>query len=119
MNSKTRRVAVIGGNRIPFARSNAGGVDTTSDAPVAVNEKLRGILMEANRAKSHVDRLKALAKVRPTHLVPEIPRNAEPRTGLSMGEHAAIMAIEWGVTREEQDELAAASHRNLGAAYER
>jgi acetyl-CoA C-acetyltransferase len=97
----------------------AGGVDTTSDAPVAVNENLRAILMEANRAKSNVDRLKALAKVRPTHLVPEIPRNAEPRTGLSMGEHAAVMAVEWGITREDQDELAAASHRNLAAAYER
>jgi acetyl-CoA C-acetyltransferase len=86
---------------------------------VAVNEKLREILLEANRSKSNVDRLKALAKVRPTHLVPEIPRNAEPRTGLSMGEHAAIMAVEWGITREEQDELAATSHRNLAAAYDR
>jgi acetyl-CoA C-acetyltransferase len=51
--------------------------------------------------------------------VPEIPRNAEPRTGMSMGEHAAITAAEWHVTREAQDELAAASHHNLAAAYER
>jgi acetyl-CoA C-acetyltransferase len=29
------------------------------------------------------------------------------------------MAVEWGITREDQDELAAASHRNLAAAYER
>ena len=36
-----------------------------------------------------------------------------------MGEHAAIMAAEWGVTREEQDELTVASHRNLAAAYDR
>ena len=50
--------------------------------------------------------------------MPQIPRNAEPRTGLSMGEHAAIMAKEWGVTREEQDELTVASHRNLAAAYD-
>ncbi len=48
-----------------------------------------------------------------------MPRNAEPRTGLSMGEHTAITAREWNVTREEQDELAAASHHNLAAAYER
>jgi acetyl-CoA C-acetyltransferase len=212
MNSKTRRVAVLGGNRIPFARSNgayakasnqdmltaaldglvdrfalvgetmgemaagavlkhsrdfnltrecvlgsklahetpaydvgqacgtglettilvankialgqidsgiAGGVDTTSDAPIALNDRLREILLEANSAKSNVDRLRALAKIRPGHIVPEIPRNAEPRTGLSMGEHTAIMAREWGVTREEQDELAAASHQNLAAAYDR
>lgn len=64
-------------------------------------------------------RLKALARIRPTHLVPDIPRNAEPRTGLSMGEHAAVTARAWGVTREGQDELAATSHQRLAAAYER
>src|SRR5579859_7467918 len=97
----------------------AGGVDTTSDAPIAVNEDLREILLEANRAKSHGARLKALARIRPQQVVPELPRNAEPRTGLSMGEHTAIMAKEWGITREEQDELAAASHHKLADAYER
>ena len=51
--------------------------------------------------------------------MPEIPRNAEPRTGMSMGDHTALTAAEWGITREAQDELALASHRNLAAAYER
>jgi acetyl-CoA C-acetyltransferase len=96
----------------------AGGVDTTSDAPIAINEDLRQVLLEINRTKSNAGRLKALAKVRPQQIVPEIPRNAEPRTGLSMGEHAAIMAKEWGIGREEQDELAVASHHNLAAAYD-
>ena len=95
----------------------AGGVDTTSDAPLAVNEDLREVLLEVNRAKSNAGRLRALAKLRPQQIVPEIPRNAEPRTGLSMGEHAAIMAREWGITREEQDELAVESHRKLAEAY--
>ena len=49
----------------------------------------------------------------------EIPRNSEPRTGLSMGEHAAITAKEMGIKRVDQDELAAASHRNMAAAYDR
>jgi acetyl-CoA C-acetyltransferase len=96
----------------------AGGVDTTSDAPIAINEDLRHVLLNANRAKSTAGRVKALAGVRPQQLVPEIPRNAEPRTGLSMGEHAAIMAEEWGIGREEQDELAVTSHHNLAAAYD-
>jgi acetyl-CoA C-acetyltransferase len=96
----------------------AGGVDTTSDAPLALNEDLREILLEANRTKSTPGKLRALAKFRPQQLVPEIPRNAEPRTGLSMGEHCAIMAREWGIGREEQDELAVRSHNNLAAAYE-
>ena len=55
-----------------------------------------------------------LTRLRPGQVVPEIPRNAEPRTGLSMGEHAALMARDWGVTREEQDELAVASHQQHG-----
>jgi acetyl-CoA C-acetyltransferase len=97
----------------------AGGVDTTSDAPIAVNEKLRQALLAANRAKSTGARLAALAKIRPAHLVPEIPRNSEPRTGMSMGEHQAATALAWNISREAQDELAAASHHNLAAAYER
>lgn len=97
----------------------AGGVDTTSDAPLAVNDDLRQILVQANATKDLAGKLALLAKLRPHHIVPEIPRNVEPRTGLSMGEHAAITAKEWGIGREEQDELAAASHQKLAAAYER
>ena len=97
----------------------AGGVDTTSDAPLAVNEDLRQILLRLNSAKSLGERLRLVAKLRPGHIVPAIPRNAEPRTGLSMGEHAALTAKIWEITREAQDELAAASHRNLAAAYDR
>jgi acetyl-CoA C-acetyltransferase len=97
----------------------AGGVDTASDAPLALNPRLRAALLAANRAKTTQGKLAALARIRPGHLAPEVPRNSEPRTRKSMGEHAALTALEWGVTREEQDELAAASHRNLAAAYER
>ncbi|WP_412542717.1 acetyl-CoA C-acetyltransferase [Longispora sp. K20-0274] len=96
----------------------AGGVDTTSDAPLGVNEDLRQIMLDANRARSLGGKLKLITRLRPGQLVPDMPRNAEPRTGLSMGEHAAITAAEWGVTREDQDELTAASHHHLAAAYE-
>jgi acetyl-CoA C-acetyltransferase len=97
----------------------AGGVDTTSDAPVAINEDLRRVLMKANQAKSLSARVKLLGHLRPGQIVPDIPRNAEPRTGLSMGEHQARTTAQWGITREAQDELAAASHQRAGAAYER
>jgi acetyl-CoA C-acetyltransferase len=97
----------------------AGGVDTTSDAPIGVNEDLRQVLLEANRTKSVPGRVKLLGHLRPHHLVPDIPRNAEPRTGLSMGEHQAITTERMGIPREEQDELAVASHQGLAAAYER
>jgi len=95
-----------------------GGVDTTSDAPIGVNEKMRKILMEANRAKGTVAQLKVISKIRPSMLVkPAIPKNGEPRTGFSMGEHAELMAREWSIPREEQDQLAVASHANLARAY--
>ena len=97
----------------------AGGVDTASDAPIGVNEDLRQILLDLNRAKSLPGRAKQLTRLRPGQIVPEVPVNREPRTGMSMGEHAALMAADWGVTRAEQDELAAASHVKLAAAYER
>jgi acetyl-CoA C-acetyltransferase len=97
----------------------AGGVDTTSDAPIGVNEDLRQVLLEANRTKSVAGRLKLLGHLRPHHIVPSIPRNAEPRTGLSMGEHQAITTKRMGITREAQDELTVASHQGLAAAYER
>ncbi|HTW42824.1 MAG TPA: acetyl-CoA C-acetyltransferase [Solirubrobacteraceae bacterium] len=96
----------------------AGGVDTTSDAPLALNESLRKLLMEANRTPDAKGRLRLLTRLRPSQIVPEIPRNVEPRTGLSMGEHCALMAGEWGIARAEQDELAARSHQRMAAAYE-
>ena len=74
----------------------AGGVDTTSDAPLALNEDLRRVLLDLNRARSASERVRLLARLRPRQIVPEIPRNAEPRTGLSMGEHCAIMAARVG-----------------------
>jgi acetyl-CoA C-acetyltransferase len=114
--------AILVANKIALGQIEsgiAGGVDTTSDAPIAVNEDLRAVLLNANRAKSVPARLKALAGLRPGQLVPSIPENSEPRTGLSMGDHQAITADEWGISRSEQDELAVASHRNLAAAYDR
>ncbi len=97
----------------------AGGADSASDAPIAVSEDLRQVLLSLNRAKSPQQRLRALSGLRPQQLVPAIPRNAEPRTGLAMGDHAAVTTADWGITREAQDELAVASHRNLAAAYDR
>jgi acetyl-CoA C-acetyltransferase len=96
----------------------AGGVDTTSDAPIAVNEDLRDVLMEANRTKSAAGRVKLLGRLRPHHIVPEIPRNQEPRTGMSMGEHAAVTAEQFEIGREEQDEVAVASHTRMAEAWE-
>jgi acetyl-CoA C-acetyltransferase len=114
--------AVLVANKIALGQIESGiaaGVDSASDAPVALNDDLRRVLMRLNGAKTLQQRLAALAGLRPGQIVPEVPRNAEPRTGLSMGEHAAITALEWDIAREAQDELTVASHRNLAAAYDR
>ena len=113
--------AVLVANKIALGQIEsgiAGGVDTTSDAPLALNDDLRNILLDLSRTGSNTARVRALTRLRPQQIVPEIPRNAEPRTGLSMGEHTAIMATEWGIGRAEQDVLALASHQKLAGAYE-
>ncbi|MGY1719904.1 acetyl-CoA C-acetyltransferase [Blastococcus sp. SYSU DS0552] len=114
--------AILVANKIALGQIEsgiAGGVDTTSDAPLAVSEDLRRVLIALNNARTWQDRLKVLGRIRPGMIAPEIPRNAEPRTGLAMGDHAAITAKEWGIGREEQDELAARSHQRMAAAYDR
>ena len=96
----------------------AGGTDTISDAPIAVSEGLRHTILKASQAKTLGARLKAFAAVRPGDLAPAAPRTDEPRTGLSMGEHQALTTARWGISREDQDAVALASHQNLAAAYE-
>jgi acetyl-CoA C-acetyltransferase len=96
----------------------AGGVDTTSDPPIGLGDNLRRHLLRLRRSKSNLERLKLVGTL-PASLGIEIPANSEPRTGLSMGEHAAITAKQLGIKRVDQDELAVASHRNMAAAYDR
>lgn len=96
----------------------AGGTDTTSDAPLAVNDSLRRTLIGLNRAKTLSQRAKLIGSIRPAQLAPEQPQNGEPRTGLSMGDHAAITAREMGISRADQDKLALASHQKLHQAWE-
>ncbi|NWB98561.1 acetyl-CoA C-acetyltransferase [Pseudomonas gingeri] len=115
--------ALLVANKIALGQIDvgiAGGADTTSDAPIAINEALRQILLRANRSKGLGDKLRSLLGVRPgMFFKPLLPRNGEPRTGLSMGEHCEEMAKRWQIRRLAQDELALSSHQHLDAAYKR
>jgi acetyl-CoA C-acetyltransferase len=114
--------AILVANKIALGQIDsgvAGGVDSASNPPIAVSDGLRHTLLAAHRAKTPLERLKAFGGLRPGHLLPQIPRTVEPRTGMSMGEHQAVTTSLWQVSRESQDELAAASHHNLAAAYDR
>jgi acetyl-CoA C-acetyltransferase len=112
--------AILVANKIALGQIDSGiaaGTDTASDAPIAVNERFRKMLLNLNAAKTSGQRLKALLSFRPGFLAPALPANAEPRTGLSMGQHCERMVAQWGITREEQDQLTYNSHQNLMAAY--
>ncbi len=112
--------AILVANKIALGQIDAGiaaGTDTASDAPIALNEKFRRMMLDLNKAKTTGERLKILLRFRPSFIVPAIPQNAEPRTGLSMGQHCEIMAKHWQISREAQDELTWHSHQNLLAAY--
>ncbi|NMZ99989.1 acetyl-CoA C-acetyltransferase [Pseudomonas lundensis] len=95
----------------------AGGVDTTSDVPIGLNDGLRQWLLQLNRTKAPLDKLKAVLQLRPQFLKPAFPRNGEPRTGLSMGQHCELMAQTWHIPRADQDTLALHSHQALATAY--
>ena len=114
--------AILVANKIALGQINsgiAGGTDTASDAPIALNEKYRHMILSLNRAKTLGQRLKLFASIRPSFMMPLLPANAEPRTGLSMGQHCELMVKQWGISREDQDQLTFNSHQNLIAAYDR
>jgi acetyl-CoA C-acetyltransferase len=96
----------------------ACGSDTVSDSPVVFGSKFQHRLVALNRARTPQQKLGAFAGFSLGELAPVAPSTQEPRTGLSMGEHCELMAKQWGITREAQDELALASHQNAVRAYE-
>jgi acetyl-CoA C-acetyltransferase len=113
--------AILVANKIALGQIDAGiaaGTDTASDAPIALNENYRRMILDLNRAKTTGQRLKTLLRFRPSFILPSLPQNAEPRTGLSMGQHCELMVKQWGITREAQDELTWKSHQNLLKAYD-
>ncbi|ALO47223.1 acetyl-CoA C-acetyltransferase [Pseudohongiella spirulinae] len=96
----------------------AAGTDTTSDAPIVFKRRFAHRLLKVSQARNMKARLAALKGFRLSELAPQAPANGEPRTGLAMGEHCELMAHEWGVTRQEQDQLALESHLKAAAAYD-
>jgi acetyl-CoA C-acetyltransferase len=95
----------------------AGGVDTASDVPLVYNRGFTRIALASARGKTLGQRISPWLALRPRDLKPSAPAVAEPRTGLSMGEHCELMAKEWGIGRAEQDEVALASHLKAAAAW--
>lgn len=96
----------------------AAGTDTVSDSPIVFGNKFQHRLIALNKARSTGEKFKAFKGFSFGELTPVAPSVNEPRTGMSMGQHCELMAREWGITREAQDALAVASHRNAAKAYD-
>jgi acetyl-CoA C-acetyltransferase len=114
--------AIYIGNKIALGQIEvgiAGGVDSASNVPLVLGEKLRHILLAARRAKTTMGKISQFAKIRLKDLTPVAPLNIEPRTGLSMGGHTEITAKYYGISREDQDLFALESHQKMAKAYER
>lgn len=90
----------------------AGGVDSASDVPVFLPSKLAKRIVRAAQAKTLKDRLGQIAGLGFKDIRLAFPGVTERTTGKTMGQHCELMAKEWKVTRQEQDELALASHQN-------
>jgi len=114
--------AIIIANKIATGQIEAGiagGSDTTSDVPIVLSERMRKRLLAINRAKTWQDKLRAATQgFSLKELKPAFPGVAEPRTGMSMGDHCEKMAKEWHIARQAQDQLALDSHHKLAAAYD-
>ena len=95
----------------------AMGSDTTSDAPIVFSRKFSKRLTDMAQRKGTWAKLGAFKGLTMRELAPQPPSVAEPRTGLSMGQHCELMAQEWKILREEQDQLAMESHAKAAAAY--
>jgi acetyl-CoA C-acetyltransferase len=95
----------------------AAGVDSASDVPIVFGRHYQQILLDLNRARSFGQRMKAISRWRLRDLKPHFPAVTESRTGLSMGQSCEVMAKEWKLTQQEQDELAYTSHMKAAAAW--
>ncbi len=115
------QAALMAGGQIAAGQIDCaivGGTDTTSDAPIVFQRRFAQRLVKLSKARSFGDKLKVFKGFRPGELAPQPPRNSEPRTGLSMGQHCERMAREWAISREAQDELTFESHQKAARAWE-
>lgn len=93
----------------------AGGVECLSDIPVPYSKEGLKLFQGVQKARSPLGKLRVALGLKPAMLLPRPPSLTEPSTGLTMGDHAELMAREFGIPRKEQDDYAYESHRR---AYE-
>jgi len=112
--------AILIGNKIALGQIDAGlagGTDSISDAPIVYPRSYQQLLLASARGRTLGQRLSPWLKLRPKHFKPVLPAVVEPRTGLSMGQSTELMAKQWQISRQDQDQLAYESHMKAAAAW--
>lgn len=96
----------------------AGGVECLSDVPITYSQEARKFLVKLSKARTTAAKLNMLKDFSAKAWLPKPPSLSEPLTGLTMGEHAEIMAKLNRVSRHDQDQFAVDSHKKAAAAQE-
>ena len=96
----------------------AAGSDTVSDVPIVFGNRFAKRLVSLGKARDFKSKLAVFKGFGPKELAPVPPSVNEPRTLMSMGEHCEMMARHWGISRNDQDQLALLSHQNASKAVD-
>ncbi len=99
----------------------AGGMDSMSQVPLQFKYEYGEWLAGLMRAKTPMQKLGAFAAFRPKLLAPRITLQeglTDLVSGLMMGDTAELVAQDFHITRQQQDEFALQSHQRAVAARE-
>ena len=97
----------------------AGGVESISTVRAVFSQEATDFFQDFAKAKTPSQKLTHLTRFKPQWLAPQAPGIKEPTTGLTMGQSGDLMAREFKITREEQDQFAVESHKKAHQAWER
>ena len=92
----------------------AGGTESMSNIPFFLRKPMQELLTELMRAKSVMEKLKILTKMKMSYLSPHIGLQlglTDPICGLNMGQTAEVLVKEFGITRQQQDKFSLLSHQ--------
>jgi len=96
----------------------AGGAEAMSRIQIGLSPGLSDDLRRFMEARDLAGRWAALRGTRARDIRLFIPEIRNRATGKSMGEHTEEMAKGWQISREQQDELALASHLKAAAGWQ-
>ncbi len=97
----------------------AGGTESMSNIPLIFGKEITKIFTRLNRAKTVLEKAKLFSQIKPHYFKPVVGLAlglTDPVCGLNMGQTAEVLAKEFGITREEQDQFALMSHKKAFSA---